>query len=285
MCNIRKDKRIAIVNRKCQRRIIKNLGASIVFTDCPGHATKIVKDSYDYDVIIAVGGDGTISEIVNGMDLEKQTLAIIPTGSGNSLARDLGITSPAKAVGIIKKNIISKIDLIDCEFKTKDEIFKRYAVATSGIGFASATAFFANRYLKSAGAFCYPVSACFCLFNQKVISAKIKIDDSAAVEIEFTNFIINNTKHAGNLCVFPQADFRDSELNLLYAKRNALTQYLWNVGIITRTYFFNSGTEKAARSLNILLNGSSTFMLDGEIFNSVKEVTYSVLPQRLRLLN
>ena len=265
-------------------RIKKELGADLIFTEYQGHAEKIAKDSSDYDVIIAAGGDGTISEVVNGANLETQALAILPIGSANSFARDLKITSLAKAFETIKKNETAKIDLINCRFETNNRKFERYNIATSGLGFASATVTFANRYLKMAGPFCYSLSACFKLFNQKIISAKISIDNSSFRDIEFTNFLINNAKHAGNTCVFPKADLRDSRLNILCAKTNALTQYLWNVSIITKTYFYYPG-EKVANRLHITLQKPSSLMLDGEIYDSVKEIEYSVMPQRLTVLN
>ena len=290
-----KIKRIAIVNTKRYEaekgayaksvidRIKKDIGADVVFTEYPGHAKKITKDSSGYDIIIAAGGDGTISEVVSGMNLETQALAIIPFGSANSFARDLGITSPTEAFETIKKNETAKIDIIKCQFEINDEKFERYIIATSGLGFTSAACAFANRYLKITGPFCYSLSACFKLFNQEVVSAKIQIDNSSFKEIEFTNFLINNAKHTGNTCVFPRADLRDSMLNLLFTRTNALTQCLWNISIITKTYFYYPG-EKTANRLHIILHKPLLFMLDGEIFNSVKEIIYSVIPKRLKVL-
>jgi diacylglycerol kinase family enzyme len=257
-------KKRAMVNTKCCwakknayakyviGRIKKDTGAYVAFTERPGHAEKIAKDSSGYDAIIAVGGDGTISEVVNGMDMETQTAIVMPLGSANSFARGLGIISPTKAFEVIKKNETAKIDLIHCQFETNNEKFERYIVVTSGLGFASATAAFANRCLKMAGPFCYSLSACFKPFNQEVVSAKMQID-------------------------------RDSAFNLLYTKTNALTQYLWNISIITKTYFYYPG-EKTANRLHIILLKPSLFMLDGEIFDSVKEIRYSVIPRSLRIL-
>jgi YegS/Rv2252/BmrU family lipid kinase len=287
--------KIAVINNKCCKpknsRLVKyivnklkeGIGAHVVFTEYPGHAEKIANNSSDYDFIIAVGGDGTVSEVVNGMNLETQSLAILPFGSANSFARDLGISSTRKALETINKNKKAKIDIINCQFKTDNEKIERYAIATSGFGFASRVATFANRYLKIAGPFCYSLSACFNFFNQEVIPAKIQLDNSPFKNVEFTNFLVNNTKHAGNTCVFPQANLRDSLLNLLFAKTNALALCLWSIGIITKTYFYSSN-GKTARRLHIILNKPSRFMLDGEIYDSVNEIIYSVIPEKLSIL-
>jgi diacylglycerol kinase family enzyme len=65
-------------------------------------------------IIIAVGGDGTVHEVVNGIDLEKQSVLIVPAGSLNCLARSLGIKSIEDALSlIINKNKMQRVDLID----------------------------------------------------------------------------------------------------------------------------------------------------------------------------
>lgn len=288
-------KRLAIVNTIRYRakrksftesiidRIKEELGADLVFTEYQGHAEEIAKDSPDYDTIIAVGGDGTIFEVVNGMNLETQALAIMPFGAGNSLALDLDIASIPKAFEVIRKKKPIKIDLIECQFKINSKKIKRYNVVTSGLGFASATANFANRYLKKTGSNCYTLSGCVKAFSQKVISAKIQLDNSSCEDVEFTNLLVNNSRYAGNTCIFPKADLRDSRFNILCAKTNVLIQHLWNIGIITRTYFYYPDSKTANR-LSIILHKPSSFMLDGEIFDYVKEIEYSVIPQRLQIL-
>jgi len=288
-------KRLAIINTLRYRikrniyargvidRIRKELGVEFAFTKYAGHAENIAMNSSGYDIIIAVGGDGTISEVVNGINTETQALAIIPLGTGNNLAKDLRLTSLTKIYDIINKNNKIKIDLIHCRFKIDENTFERYAVTTSGIGLVAAIANFCNRYLKIAGPLCYPLSTCCRSFRQEKLSAKVQINDAPIEEIEFTNFIINNTKYAGNVCIFPRADLGDSLFNLFFARTNVFTQQLWNVAVATKTYFYYPG-EKAASKLHIILNRPCSLMLDGEIINPVKEIEYSIAPQKLTVL-
>lgn len=290
-------KKIVIVNHKCClgekniyinsviERIKEKFGTKVVFTEYAGHATEIAKDSSDYDLIIAAGGDGTISEIVNGMNLETQMLAIIPLGTGNSLARDLEISSPAQAVDIIEKNKLFKIDLISCEFKMKNEQFKKYGIATSGMGLAYETVAFARRCPKLTELFCYTGPGILRSFKQRVISAKLQVDNFSVKGVKFTNFLINNTKHGGNLRLFPKAKLNDSALDLLFIKTNLLTQHLWTIGLLTKTYFYYPGLQEPVNRLKIVLDEPVFFMLDGEILGPAEEVTYSVIPQKLRLLS
>ena len=68
--------------------------AKVIFTEYPGHAQDIASSilEADCDAVISVGGDGTIHEIVNGIAGRDIAIGIIPAGSGNDLARTLGIS-------------------------------------------------------------------------------------------------------------------------------------------------------------------------------------------------
>ena len=86
---------------------------SVVFTEYPGHAadiaSKCVKDKTD--IVVAVGGDGTINEVARSIVHSDTALGIIPCGSGNGLARHLCIPlDPKKAINIINACKIESFD-------------------------------------------------------------------------------------------------------------------------------------------------------------------------------
>ena len=91
---ITEDDVIEEVKNKCDKAKIK---LDIEFTKYPKHATKLAEAAKDkYDLIIAAGGDGTINEVINGMANSKATLVIIPFGSTNVLACELGVPDDPK---------------------------------------------------------------------------------------------------------------------------------------------------------------------------------------------
>ena len=274
--------RVDISTKTLAGKIKKALNADIAFTEYAGHARRIARDATGYDVIIAAGGDGTVSEVVNGMDLQKQALAILPIGTGNSLMRDLGIRSLRRAFDVINRERIIKIDLISCKFKVGESERKRYALTTSGMGYASATVHFGNEHLKRIGLLSYFLPGLFLPFGQEVISASVEIDDLPLRKVKFTNCFVNNTSHSANWRVFPNASLDDRRLNMLFARTNALTQWLWNLSLFTRTYFYYPGPRTAGK-VHIILHRPSRLMLDGEIFDSVREIKYSVIPQGLNV--
>ncbi|HSH51361.1 MAG TPA: diacylglycerol kinase family protein [Bacteroidales bacterium] len=102
----------------------------IIYTSTAGEATKIVEQYFNqgYKKVIAVGGDGTINEVASALTKTEGVLGIVPTGSGNGLARHLKISmNVRKALSVIRNGHQIKID-----FGTiNDQKF----FCTTGIGF------------------------------------------------------------------------------------------------------------------------------------------------------
>ncbi len=96
-------------------------GVDLVQTERPGHALELARQAADegYDLVVAAGGDGTISDVVNGLvrgDRAISKLGIIPIGSGNDLAWSLGIsTTVATAVEQLFSGSPKTIDLARIE--------------------------------------------------------------------------------------------------------------------------------------------------------------------------
>lgn len=102
-----------------------------IMTEYAGHATELAKQAVNdgVEIVVAVGGDGTVNEIASALVGTKTALIIVGTGSGNGLARDLGM------FGLSTKQIIERIKLnksshIDC-----GEVLGRRFFCTCGSGF------------------------------------------------------------------------------------------------------------------------------------------------------
>lgn len=114
---------------------------SICYTEYAGHAVEIARDAAEngVDVVVAVGGDGTVNEVARGLVQTKTALAIIPCGSGNGLARHLMLPLDVKqAIRVINELEIHCLDygVID------DHPF----LCTCGVGF---DAFIAERFASA----------------------------------------------------------------------------------------------------------------------------------------
>ncbi len=76
-------------------KLLANLSHDTMETRSPGHAVELAAGAIGYDVVVAVGGDGTVHEVLNGLMRHpvesRPALAVLPTGSGNDTCRTLGI--------------------------------------------------------------------------------------------------------------------------------------------------------------------------------------------------
>ncbi|MBE0648555.1 MAG: diacylglycerol kinase family lipid kinase [Bacteroidales bacterium] len=87
--------------------------SSVFFTETRGHATRLARDAAEAgaNVVVAVGGDGTVNEVGKGIVGTETAIAIIPTGSGNGLARHLRLPlNYRRAIGIINRGKRETID-------------------------------------------------------------------------------------------------------------------------------------------------------------------------------
>lgn len=142
MPSLRKVKNIGlddlIVQRETVEEIIalakERLHADVVFTTHSGHGMELAKKAVKrkYDLIVAAGGDGTVNEVINGIAQTKATLGIIPLGTTNVMAMELGIPlNGRKAIEIIAKGKKKSIDL----GLAKTSTTTRYFGMCAGIGF------------------------------------------------------------------------------------------------------------------------------------------------------
>jgi diacylglycerol kinase (ATP) len=124
------DDLIGAAREECERAEIK---LDVEFTRYPRHATEIARLAKSrYDLVIAAGGDGTINEVINGIARSRTKLAVIPFGTVNVFAMELGIPQDFKeAARLITKGKTVVIDLGYAQ--TTDE--SRYYSMVLGVGF------------------------------------------------------------------------------------------------------------------------------------------------------
>ena len=118
-----------------------------LYTNGPGHATELARDAKDAELIVAVGGDGTIREVICGLlsatgPLDHWTtgshplLAVIPVGSCNDLPRNVGIPADvAEACRVARAGDTRPIDVVHVEMSDHGETQQTYFANAAGFGF------------------------------------------------------------------------------------------------------------------------------------------------------
>ena len=252
-------------------------------TEYPGHAEELAEASSDFDGIAVVGGDGTLLEVLKCMDLERQTLAIIPTGTGNSLARDLDFSSIGHSIESIETKNIVYIDLMQVTFRDKIGFSSQcYSASTIGIGYPANLVEVGNRFFKHLGKLCYPVAATVKTVFNNNFEVQLGYDGGNLERKSLTGLLINNTRHAGNFMAFPDASIDDGHMDVMEMNAGFFKQNLHNISVLSKKYFYAAATLNRMKFLVIKLKKPQHLMIDGEIFPDIMNVEVEILPRRLR---
>lgn len=191
----------------------------IVQTERADHATEIVKlYRNDFKRICVAGGDGTLNEIVNGLDGSGENiLGVIPIGSGNDFARTAGISRDITQAlrTILEDHVVREVDtgfLKYKEKKTKDPIIRKF-LNSAGIGFDAIVSdqIKKNKYFK--GLPLYISAVVQSLFMYQVMDVKAELD---GYEVEGRKLLIaisNGKTYGGGFKVNPGADVHDGLLD------------------------------------------------------------------------
>jgi diacylglycerol kinase (ATP) len=114
--------------------------AQVCVTERPGHARELATTIEGRDIIAAVGGDGTVGEVMSGiMDRQgtRPRLAIIPGGTGNDIALSMGITSIEDGVRSLREGRARAVDLIRVDGQVEGKPGHRHAFLFAAVGFSS----------------------------------------------------------------------------------------------------------------------------------------------------
>lgn len=186
--------------------------AEIIFSEYVGHAKILAKKGLDtgFEIIAAVGGDGTINEVASEVSKTDKSMAIIPSGSGNGLARTLKI--PLKHSKAIQKINQLKTTLIDAGV-LNDQLFFNMA----GMGFdAHISALFAKDKTRGFGG--YVKSSINEIAKYQSQDYEIVIDGEQLVENAFMLSIANSSQYGNNAHISPTASVSDGLLDVCIIK-------------------------------------------------------------------
>ena len=181
---------------------------SIMATEYPGHAHEIaeqaVKDGFD--VVVAIGGDGTVNEVGSALCGTPTALAIVPCGSGNGLARHLRISMNAnRALQVLNNGVVGKFDY--CTVNGKPFF------CTCGMGFDATVSYkFSNEGTR--GFITYIKTALTEYIKYKPQEYIIDIDGMRMKEKAFVIACCNAAQYGNNAYIAPRATMQDGMLDL-----------------------------------------------------------------------
>lgn len=182
--------------------------AQFVFTECAGHANQLGKEAVKdgVDLVVAVGGDGTINEIASALNGTETALGIIPEGSGNGLALYLGIPLNERAA-------VRRLNRFETMTIDSGTINGLAFFNMAGIGFdASVSDRFANDNIRGPIGYLKAVVSEISTYKPK--RYLLDIDGKILEREAFMISVANSPQYGNNAYVAPQASVTDGVLDV-----------------------------------------------------------------------
>ena len=184
----------------------------------PGDATVLSRRAVDSGAewVIAVGGDGTITQVANGLIGTQSKLALVPAGTGNDLCRTLGITSIDSALSALAAHQILAMDI----GHWKTDRSQGYFLNVAGMGFDAAVAARINSGFRMVrGTAAYLAASVLTLKNYQAIPLQIKIDGIEISEKIMLAAVANAQCYGGGMKIAPTASVTDGMLDVVLVKQ------------------------------------------------------------------
>jgi YegS/Rv2252/BmrU family lipid kinase len=261
----------------------------------PTHAAELAQQAGElgYDLVVSVGGDGTVHEVINGLmkvpARKRPTLGIVPVGSGNDFAHAVKV--PLDPPQALRFALESKSKPIDLGFLTDENGRKEYFDNTLGIGFDAVVTIRSHKL---------PIVRGFLMYLTAVIQTIILNFDPANLHIETDSenwdmptlmmTICNGPREGGGFHVAPEARLDDGVLH--YASIREVSR-LMMFRLIPEVMNGTHGRFKQVRmgactKMNLASDRPLYIHADGEIYSGfgtdVRQLSIGVIPNAIQII-
>jgi YegS/Rv2252/BmrU family lipid kinase len=271
-----------------------------VETRAPGEALDLARRavSEGHNRVVAVGGDGTVQEVLNGL-LESAaessatlpSLGVFAAGNGNDFARSLGLPKrPPAALAVALGASTAAVDVGRATARTEAGELTRYFAAAGGVGFDAqvAASMATGRRLWQRGRIAYALT----VLNElrRFHNAEVAITFEAADgedrldrRILFAA-IANGPYYGGGMRICPDARLDDGWLDLCIVGDISRAEAVWQLPGLYRGRHVTHPAVELMRARSVLVEGAraTPAHLDGEPFHAVP-LRFDVLPRAIRV--
>ena len=271
--------------RKLPKLIDKELDRSqwlpnIVFTEYAGHGRELARQfaTMGFDAVVAVGGDGTVNEIAQGLRDTNTALGVIPVGSGNGVARHLHIPmTPARAIQMLNHS-----EPICCDYGlANDKMF----VSTCGTGFDALVADdFAGAGKR--GFATYFQNAIKDVFSYTPETYELTCDGVQVTKKAFLITFANANQWGYDAYIAPLASIQDGLMDICIMSSSAI---LGAPGLALRLFtksINNSLFMDTIKAKDVILHRESDapFHIDGDPVNMPQDIHIRIVSEGLKVL-
>lgn len=257
------------------------LEAHLEFTQGRGHATQLAREasqSKKFEVVFAMGGDGTVNEVAKGLVHTQQVMGIIPKGSGNGLARHLGIPLDFKKC----LPYIASTEVIAMDSFT---VNNHLSINVSGIGFDGHIAgLFGKNGKRGLANYTQLVIKEFRKYVE--FGGEIKIDNIPIQENAFIIAFANSSQFGNNARIAPYASVCDGELDISFVKK---VPFLEAPAFAIKMFSGDLGQSNfvklmKGKTVQLQFSAPIAYHVDGESMEPERQFLIQINPGSIRLL-
>lgn len=257
-----------------------NYGCTIEHTQARGHATELAQRAVaeKFDIAFAVGGDGTVNEVAQGLIGSNVAMGILPKGSGNGLARHLGI--PMKFADALKLMTSSQIINMDTM-----SVNGKLSVNVSGIGFDGHVAgMFGKDGKRGLAGYTKLVLKEFVSYKEQ--KAKVTVDGTSQDTSSFIIALANSSQFGNNARVAPLASVCDELIDVCFIKKIPFSHV---IGFATKMFtgmLDKSSLVQIKKGKKITIDFATpvAFHIDGEPQDPASQFNVEIDPGRLKMI-
>jgi diacylglycerol kinase (ATP) len=247
-------------------------------TTGPGDAMRMAREAVDNGAarVVAWGGDGTVNEVASALVHTNVPMAIVPSGSGNGLALDLGVPfAPRKALTLAATGRDFRMDA----GRVDDALF--FNIAGVGID-AIVAARFAQRGRRR-GPLAYLQLAFVELIRRRTERYEICFEDERAEYHALLVAIANGRQYGNNLCIAPGARLDDGRLELVIVEQQTTSAIVRRLPSLFLGRLKPGGgvCMRSVRELRVRAEKPIPYHIDGEPRLGPMELNISVVPGAL----
>lgn len=262
-------------------------------TEAPGHAIELARAAVGkgYRLIVSVGGDGTINEIVNGLydtgSLKDCRLGIIGTGTGGDYIRTLGVSrNYLEACEHLLHPAQMTVDLGVVDHTIDGQEKRRLFTNFAGLGFDAEVVRATTKKFKKLGSvpsYLMGLATTLIAYHNRELTIKI---DGKTEERKVCTVIMSNGKYGGgSMFIAPQADIKDGLLDVVIIGDVSKPDLLASLPRVYKgTHLTHPKiTLRRARDVEIQSKVSIALQADGELIGEAP-ARFSILPSALTIL-
>lgn len=270
------------------------LGLRWIWCDGPDEASRLARDAATQGVerVIAAGGDGSVHLVVQAlMEVdERPELGVLPLGTGNDLARSLGMPlDPVASVALLARaGRVRSVDVGRVRLDGPGGTVERWMINASAAGFAGEVDEVMDEASKKRwGSLAYIGAAVEVLADLPVHSARIEIDGVLVDHVETVGVMIANARTVGGgVEVAPTADLEDGLLDVTVIESGSRME-LAPVGAALRQGRVLSQRKvrhHVGGSISLIVEPPIAINVDGELIGRVTRADYEAVPSALSVV-